>query len=167
MMLLNYEICRVDDEEAAAPTKPFRFCVRRPGVPTLHLAADTESAVARWLEVLNHAAEESQMADAWLEQTRRNLGLPPNQIQKPDCFGYLVKLGTQWKSWSKRYCVLKDACLYFFQDANSKSAFGKSNFLIALTQPFLLSKTFQYNSHTQSDFRRLKNDYYVIPVYVL
>lgn len=124
MMLLNYEISRVDDSDGSAPPRQFRFCLRKPGVPTLHLAADTEAAVARWLEVLIHAAEESQMADTWLEQTRRNLTLAPNQIQRPDCFGYLVKLGTQWKSWSRRYCVLKDACLYFYQEATSKSAFG-------------------------------------------
>lgn len=124
-MLLNYEICRVEDDDSNAPPRPYRFCLRKAGVPTLHLAADTDTAVARWLEVLNHAAEENQLADAWLEQTRRNLTLAPNQIPKPDCFGYLVKLGTQWKSWSRRYCVLKDACLYFYQDANSKSAFGK------------------------------------------
>ncbi|XP_017781519.1 PREDICTED: glutamate receptor-interacting protein 2-like [Nicrophorus vespilloides] len=124
MMLFNYEICREEDEEGDAPSRCFRFSLKRKGAPTLHLAADSEQAVARWLEVLLHAAAESQLADAWLEQTRRNLTIPPNSIRRPDCFGYLVKLGTQWKSWSKRYCVLKDACLYFYPDANAKNAFG-------------------------------------------
>lgn len=124
MMLFNYEIHRVDDTDSEAPVRPFRFCLRRKGVPTLHLAADTDPALARWLEVLMHAADGSQITDAWLEQTRRDLTLPPNQVRRPDCFGYLIKLGTQWKSWSRRYCVLKDACLYFYQDANAKNAFG-------------------------------------------
>lgn len=124
MMLLNYDIARVDDEDSEVTPRPFRFSVTRKGVPALHLAADNEQSTARWLEVLLQAAKESELADAWLDQTRRNLILAPAQIQKPDCFGYLVKLGTQWKSWSRRYCVLKDACLYFYNDANAKSAFG-------------------------------------------
>ncbi|KAI4456933.1 pdz domain [Holotrichia oblita] len=124
MMLQSYEICREDDNSPGVQPRPYRFCIRRTGMPTLHLAADNEPTISKWLEVLANAVEESQIADTWLEQARRNLTLAPNAIPKPDCFGYLVKLGTQWKSWSRRYCVLKDACLYFYQDANSRSAFG-------------------------------------------
>lgn len=124
-MLIDYTITKVADDHFGVPPRQFRFDIQREGVPALHLAADTEQAVIRWVEMLQKAAEESQMADSLLEQTRRNLTLPPTSIPKPDCFGYLVKLGTQWKSWSRRYCVLKDACLYFYQDVNAKSAFGK------------------------------------------
>lgn len=124
-MLVNYTVAAVDDADCDAPPRPYRFRLRREGAPVLHLAADTEPAASRWTEVLSRAAEESLAADAVLEQTRRCLTLPPNSIPKPDCFGYLVKLGNQWKSWSRRYCVLKDACLYFYQDINAKSAFGE------------------------------------------
>lgn len=62
--------------------------------------------------------------DGWLDATIRNMKISPSQVQRPDCFGYLMKLGNKWKSWTKRYCVLKDACLYFYQDGNSKNAFG-------------------------------------------
>lgn len=126
MMLINYEISRVDDSEPSAPSRSFRLCLKKQGIPTLHLAADTEPAASRWHTVLTNAAERSKMADTWLEQTKRNLALSPANMHRPDCFGYLNKLGSKWKTWTRRYCVLKDACLYFYQDANSKSSFGKS-----------------------------------------
>lgn len=51
-------------------------------------------------------------------------------IPRPDCFGYLSKQQENAKKnssptgWSRRYCVLKDAALYFYDDANANSAFG-------------------------------------------
>lgn len=125
-MLINYDIERCDDEEPGAPARAFRLCLRKQGVPTLHLAADTEAAANRWQSILKHAEERTRIADSWLEQTRRNLSLSPNALYKPDCFGYLNKLGSKWKTWSRRYCVLKDACIYFYQDANSKCSYGKN-----------------------------------------
>jgi hypothetical protein len=51
-------------------------------------------------------------------------------IQRPDCFGYLSKQQEHARKtssptgWSRRYCVLKDAALYFYDDANADKAFG-------------------------------------------
>lgn len=124
-MLINYDIVRCDDSEPGAPSRPFRICLKKQGIPPLHLAADSETATQRWHTVLTAAAERSKLADTWLEQTKRNLSLAPANMYRPDCFGYLNKLGNKWKTWTRRYCVLKDACLYFYQDANSKCSFGK------------------------------------------
>lgn len=126
MMLINYDITRCDDTEPGAPPRAFRICLKKQGIPTLHLAADSDAAAQRWQAVLTSAAERSKLADTWLEQTKRNLSLTPANMYRPDCFGYLNKLGTKWKTWTRRYCVLKDACLYFYQDANSKCSFGKT-----------------------------------------
>ncbi|KAF5280043.1 hypothetical protein FQR65_LT03298 [Abscondita terminalis] len=124
LMLTNYDICKVDNSSSGVPARPFRFDLKRTGVQSMHLAADSDQGVVKWIEILLRSVEKFQAADVWLEQTRRNLILAASAFPKPDCFGYLVKLGNQWKSWSKRYCVLKDACLYFYQDANAKNAFG-------------------------------------------
>lgn len=56
--------------------------------------------------------------------------MPPSQIQRPDCFGYLSKQQERARKsssptgWSRRYCVLKDAALYFYDDVDAERAFG-------------------------------------------
>lgn len=62
--------------------------------------------------------------DQWLDISNRNLKLAASAVQQPDCFGYVMKLGHKWKAWKRRYCVLKDACLYFYQDGSSDAALG-------------------------------------------
>lgn len=125
-MLFGHEVKHQSDDEDGF-SKAYRFVLRKPDSVPLYLAADNASAMSRWTEVISAAIHDSQkVEDAFLEETKRNLLLSPNAVPDPDCFGYLVKLGTQWKAWSKRYCVLKDACLYFYQDAISKCAFGTS-----------------------------------------
>ncbi|CAH0589127.1 unnamed protein product [Chrysodeixis includens] len=118
LMLVNYQLT---EEDAG---RPHGFRLHRGGGTRLQLAADTSEAAARWRAVLAHAIDASNQRDGWLEVTMRNMKLPPSSIPRPDCFGYLMKLGSKWKSWAKRYCVLKDACLYFYNDGNSKNAFG-------------------------------------------
>ncbi|XP_045774292.1 uncharacterized protein LOC123873499 isoform X7 [Maniola jurtina] len=118
LMLINYQLT---EEESG---RPHGFRLQRGGGTRLQLAADNAEAAARWRAVLAHAIDASNQRDGWLEVTIRNMKLPPSSIHRPDCFGYLMKLGSKWKSWAKRYCVLKDACLYFYNDGNSKNAFG-------------------------------------------
>ncbi|XP_041981892.1 uncharacterized protein LOC121735219 isoform X2 [Aricia agestis] len=118
LMLVNYQLSEESSE------RPHGFRLQRGGGTRLQLAADTAESSARWRAVLAHAIDASNQRDGWLDITMRNMKVPPSSIPRPDCFGYLMKLGSKWKSWAKRYCVLKDACLYFYNDGNSKSAFG-------------------------------------------
>ena len=59
-----------------------------------------------------------------MDVTTQNVGLPALDIRKPDCSGYLYKQGRVISRWRKRYCVLKDACIYYYKNANSKEAEG-------------------------------------------
>lgn len=128
--------------------KPYAFKVDSgEGIP-IYVAADNEDLANLWMNVLKKAAGQE---NSWLDKrfifisfgklhffhnmkfyvhSARNLYKMPNTITRPDCFGYLMKLGSKWCGWSKRYCVLKDACLYFFQDAGSKSALGELLLLV-------------------------------------
>lgn len=117
ILLTNHTVERCGGEVA----KPFAFKIDDNENPIMFLAGDSEEAVNRWVAVMGHAAKQM---DPWLEMSTKSLRLAPGDVPRPDCFGYLMKLGNRWRSWTKRYCVLKDACLYFYQDGNSRSAFG-------------------------------------------
>lgn len=69
------------------------------------------------------------LQDSWMDITAQNVGLPALSIRNPDCSGYLLKMGRATRRWRKRYCVLKDACIYYYRNANSKEADGISIFL--------------------------------------
>ncbi|XP_031788431.1 uncharacterized protein LOC100678108 isoform X1 [Nasonia vitripennis] len=124
VMLLKYDV------ELTHESRPHSFAVRKHGAPTLHLAADTDEAAARWTTVIREAVERNNKADTWLDASLKLQQLPACMIQRADCFGYLSKQHERVRrtssptGWSRRYCVLKDAALYFYDDANSERAFG-------------------------------------------
>lgn len=57
--------------------------------------------------------------------TSHNVGLPALEVRRPECTGYLLKIGDRHKTWRRRYCILKDACLYYYKNMNSLNALGK------------------------------------------
>lgn len=116
-MLTSHNVTKCSAEVG----RPYAFKIESIDGPSIVLAGDSEEASNRWVAIMSHA---SKQTDPWLEISTRHLRLPPNGVPRPDCYGFLLKLGNRWRAWSKRYCVLKDACLYFYHDSNSKSAFG-------------------------------------------
>ncbi|CAH1180412.1 unnamed protein product [Phaedon cochleariae] len=122
VMLVDQQTRVLTDEDNVS--KWNGFSIQRPDGFPLYLAADSSEARDLWIGLIDRALSHKEVEDRFLETSKRNLTLAPSCVADPDCFGYLGKFGTQWKSWSKRYCVLKDACLYFYQDANAKRAFG-------------------------------------------
>jgi hypothetical protein len=121
ILLTNHKVSHSSIEKSG---RPFAFTIEFNSNEsrTIHLACDTEESANRWISIMSHSAEQN---DSWLESNMRHLKLPPSSIVRSDCSGYLMKLGIRWRSWTKRYCVLRDACLFFFYDANSQNAIGK------------------------------------------
>lgn len=64
------------------------------------------------------------LQDLWLDVCTKNVMAPATSIASPDCVGHLMKLGHRAKEWQRRFCLLKDACLYFYVDINVPSALG-------------------------------------------
>ncbi|XP_066588399.1 uncharacterized protein [Prorops nasuta] len=124
VMLLNYDV------ELTNEPRPHSFAIKKPGAPTLRLAADSEEAAMRWMNIIREAVERNNQVDTWLDASLRMREIPASAIQRPDCFGYLSKQQEHSRKtssptgWSRRYCVLKDAALYFYDDANAEKAFG-------------------------------------------
>jgi len=59
-----------------------------------------------------------------MDVSSHNVGVPALSIKHPDCHGYLQKVGNHRRTWRRRYCVLKYACLYYYVDPSSATAKG-------------------------------------------
>ena len=68
--------------------------------------------------------------DSWMDVTSHNVGLPALEVRKSECSGYLLKCGRTTKTWQKRYCILKDACIYYYKNMYSPRAQGNCRQLI-------------------------------------
>ncbi|ELT89405.1 hypothetical protein CAPTEDRAFT_139153, partial [Capitella teleta] len=75
-----------------------------------------------------------------LDVSSHNVGLPALSIKSPDCHGYLTKIGNSYKTWKRRYCVLKDACLYYYVDSTASTAKG-----VAHMHGYVVEASIPYN----------------------
>lgn len=102
--------------------------VKSPGTTSnsnaIYFAADDEEAAGRWISALNQVACIASRGASYMDTVVSNMHSPCGSLPDPDCQGYLCKLSQQWKSWKKRFLVLKDACLYFYKDRNAPVAVG-------------------------------------------
>ena len=59
------------------------------------------------------------------EEIIHNVAIPALSIKNPDCHGYLTKQGAKsTRSWKRRYCVLKNGCLYYYREMADTTALG-------------------------------------------
>jgi len=60
-----------------------------------------------------------------MDVSSHNVAVAALSIKHPDCHGYLLKVGNHRRTWRRRYCVLKYACLYYYVEPASTTAKGK------------------------------------------
>ncbi|XP_021950287.1 uncharacterized protein LOC110847619 [Folsomia candida] len=94
--------------------------------PLLLLTASSPVTLETWMETM--ATLISNCEDKWVENSGRLVSLVgAEKIGNPDCSGWVWKLGRRVKSWGRRFCVLKDAVVYFFNSQQGEAAFGASH----------------------------------------
>lgn len=92
----------------------------QPRVSELILGCESRDERNEWVEVLDQTIRQAVQDDKWIGISGRYVMGPPDIIAFPDCMGVLGKLGRRFKTWSKRFCVLKDACLYVYLGAEEQ-----------------------------------------------
>lgn len=56
-MLLKYDV------QPTKESRPHSFAIRKPGAPTLHLAADSDEAAVRWSSIIREAVERNNQVN--------------------------------------------------------------------------------------------------------
>ncbi|XP_038052114.1 uncharacterized protein LOC119724888 isoform X2 [Patiria miniata] len=123
IVLCNYTVMKARDVG-----KSYAFKLTKCKARTYYFYTATEEEMSRWAKNITEAAKPQNTSDIWLDISTHNVGLPALSIRNPDCHGFLNKLGAIRKTWKKRFCVLKDACLYYYKDIDAQHALGVAHF---------------------------------------
>ncbi|XP_033640520.1 uncharacterized protein LOC117300807 isoform X1 [Asterias rubens] len=123
IVLCNYTVVKARDVG-----KAFAFKLTKCKARTYYFYTVTEEETSRWAKHITEAAKPQNTSDIWIDISTHNVGLPALSIKNPDCQGFLNKMGAVRKSWKKRFCVLKDACLYYYKDMDAQHALGVAHF---------------------------------------
>ena len=84
--------------------------------PFLSITSHSPSELDSWFQSFtNFRIISQQQQDKWIHQSGLYLSQTPLDIDKYDARGYLYKLGRRARTWARKYCLLKDACLVFFE----------------------------------------------------
>ncbi|XP_064164927.1 uncharacterized protein pdzph1 [Anguilla rostrata] len=105
--------------------KPFVFkCSPLSCARVYYFCATSNQEMKRWLEAMDRAVQPPPQNHVWIDVARHNSSLPPLAIKSPECLGLLHQLDGNKDFWVQHYCILKDACLYFYTGIRSTHAMG-------------------------------------------
>ncbi|XP_076456605.1 uncharacterized protein LOC143290924 [Babylonia areolata] len=150
--------------------RDYCFKAEKYGARTYYFMTDSRDTMTEWVGALSEAAARSKnRKDSFVSVSSHNVGLPALDIRRPECTGYLLKVGNRRKTWHRRYCVLKDACLYYYKNMNSLSALGVAHLhgykvdasvavgkkhAFALMPPVESLRVFQFSAENDTDRQR-------------
>ncbi|KAK7487354.1 hypothetical protein BaRGS_00021443 [Batillaria attramentaria] len=150
--------------------RDYSFKAEKYGAKTYYFVTESRDEMTQWVGALGEAAERSKKRkESFVSVSSHNVSLPALEVRRPECTGYLLKIGHRHKTWRRRYCVLKDACLYYYKNMNSLSALGvahlhgykvdpwisvgkKHAFGVVPVDPTL--RTFQFSAENDTDRQR-------------
>lgn len=128
--VLKLRTCRVSWE---GPTATRIITIRNAVNNNVFLqvqAASTELAL-KWLKSMSTGMEKASTAqtgdldpDPYLHINSVYASSPASAICDLDCAGFLGKFSHSNKIWRQRYFVLKDSCLFMYEDITSSQAVG-------------------------------------------
>ena len=128
--VLKLRACRVSWE---GPTATRVITIRNSSSNNTLLqlqAASTELAL-KWIKCMSAgmerttaSGESEKEADPYLQVNMLYSSSPPSAVSDPDCSGFLGKFSHMNKVWRQRYFVLKDCCLFMYEDITSAHAVG-------------------------------------------
>ncbi|KAH9489982.1 hypothetical protein Btru_035438 [Bulinus truncatus] len=106
-------------------SRDFCFKAEKYGARTYYFMTDSRDQMTGWVAALTEAAARSKKRkESFLSVSSHNVSLPALDVRKPECTGFLGKLSPSRRHWRRRYCVLKDACVYYYKEMDSLSALG-------------------------------------------
>ncbi|PVD32691.1 hypothetical protein C0Q70_08136 [Pomacea canaliculata] len=118
--LIGYSISRHLDTG-----RDYCFKAEKYGARTYYFMTESRDEMTQWvIALVDAAARCKKRKESFLSVSSHNVGLPALEVRRPECSGYLQKVGNRHKTWRRRYCILKDACLYYYKSMNSLSALG-------------------------------------------
>lgn len=150
--------------------RDYSFKAEKYGAKTYFFVTESRDEMTGWVGALGEAAARSKKRkESFVSVSSHNVSLPALEVRRPECTGYLLKVGNRHRTWRRRYCVLKDACLYYFKNMNSLSALGVAHLhgykvdpwmtvgkkhAFGLVPPDPTLRTFQFSAENDTDRQR-------------
>ena len=164
--MTGYTISRHTDT-----SKDFCFKAEKYGSRTYCFMCDNRDQLTDWVAALTEATArcKSRGKEWYLSVSSHNVSLPALEIRRPECSGHLGKLSPSRRSWRRRYCVLKDACVYYYKFINSFNALGvahlhgykvdaenhpRRRWSFSLQPPEAGMRVFYFSSENETDKKR-------------
>lgn len=167
IILSNYSVSK-----APEINKNYCFKLTKGGARTYYMCAGSDSDMKKWMMAMMDASKVSSTDSNpfnILEGNVHNVSIPALSIRDPDCHGYMYKQGSYYKIWRRRYFVLKNGFLYYYNDMSNTVALGVvkllnytinigdqngKKFFFSATSPDKSTRTYHFYAESEMDRTR-------------